>query len=141
MIRGALAGMAAAAAWAAAEPAAARVCRPPAGYSDLRLLGALLTRGERWRAAGLAAHLVNGAVFGALFMRAGGHGRRHGVVAAEAENLALWPGMAVLDRVHPDRRSGAWPPLFRNGRVFAYEAAVHAVFGIVLGVLAGAQRS
>jgi len=52
------------------------------------------------------------------------------------ENLALWPGMAVLDRVHPDRRSGAWPPLLTNGRVFAYEAAVHALFGVVLGALA-----
>jgi hypothetical protein len=43
--------------------------------------------------------------------------------------------MAVVDRVHPDRRDGTWPPLLRNGRVFAYEAAVHAVFGAVLGTL------
>jgi hypothetical protein len=56
-------------------------------------------------------------------------------VAAEAENLALWPGMALVDRYHPDRRSGAWPPLLRNGRVFAQEVAVHALFGAVLGAL------
>lgn len=141
MVRGALAGMAAAAAWAAVEPAVARVCRPPAGYSDVRLLGALVTREASWRAAGLAAHLANGAVFGALFARAGGHGWRQGLAAAEAENVVLWPGMAVPDRIHPDRRSGAWPPLLRNGRVFAYECAVHAVFGIVVGALVGAQRS
>lgn len=135
--------MAAAAAWAAAEPLVARICRPPAGYSDLRLLGALLTRdGERWRAAGLSAHVVNGALFGAAFERVGGHGWRQGLAAAQAENLALWPGMAVIDRVHPDRRSCAWPPLVVNGRVFVYEAAVHAVFGVVLGaLLARAQRS
>jgi hypothetical protein len=43
--------------------------------------------------------------------------------------------MAVVDRVHPDRRDGTWPPLLLNGRVFAYEAAMHALFGAVLGVL------
>ena len=136
MIRGALAGVAAAAAWAAAEPAAARILRTPAGYSDVRLLGALLTRdGARWREAGLAAHLVNGAVFGALFETAGGRGWKRGVVAAKLENLALWPGMAAIDRLHPDRRSGAWPPLLTSPRVFVYESTVHALFGAVLGTL------
>jgi hypothetical protein len=136
VIRGALAGVAAAAAWAAAEPAAARVFRTPAGYSDVRLLGALATfDGKRWREAGLAAHLVNGAVFGALFEAAGGRGWKQGIVAAKLENLALWPAMAAIDRVHPDRRSGAWPPLLTNPRVFAYESTVHALFGAVLGSL------
>ena len=136
MIRGALAGIAAAAAWAAAEPAAARLLRTPAGYSDVRLLGALVTLdGARWREAGVAAHLVNGAVFGALFEAAGARGWKQGVVAAKLENLALWPGMAAIDRLHPDRRSGAWPPLLTNPRVFVYESAVHALFGAVLGAL------
>ena len=136
MIRGALAGVAAAAAWAAAEPAAARVFRTPAGYSDVRLLGALATfDGKRWREAGLAAHLVNGAVFGALFEAAGGRGWKQGVAAAKLENVALWPAMAVIDRVHPDRRSAAWPPLLTNPRVFVYESTVHALFGAVLGTL------
>ena len=126
--------MAAAAAWAAAEPAVARVVRTPPGYSDVRLLGALVTfDGARWRQAGLAVHLVNGAVFGALFEAAGGRGWKQGVAAAKLENLALWPGMAVIDRIHPDRRSGAWPRLLTNPRVFVYESAVHAVFGAVLG--------
>jgi hypothetical protein len=56
-------------------------------------------------------------------------------VAAQAENLALWPAMAVVDRIHPDRRNGTWPPLLGNGRVFTHEAAVHALFGVVLGLL------
>jgi hypothetical protein len=43
--------------------------------------------------------------------------------------------MAVVDRYHPDRRSGAWPPLLRNPRVFGQEVAAHAIFGAVLGVL------
>jgi hypothetical protein len=140
--RGALAGVTAAAAWAAAEPLAARAFRPPAGYSDVRMLGGLLTRGSRWRALGFGAHLVNGAIFGAAFVGAGGRGWRQGVAAAEIENVLFWPGMAVVDRLHPDRRSGAWPSLLTSPRVFAYEAAVHALFGVVLGALAeDRQRS
>jgi hypothetical protein len=136
VIHGALAEAAAAALWAAAEPGVGRLVGPPAGYSDVRLLGGLLTRGgTSWRAAGVAAHLVNGALFGAAFARAGGRGWRRGLAAAQAENVLLWPVMAVVDRVHPDRRSGAWPRLLGNGRVFAYEVAVHALFGAALGLL------
>ena len=128
--------MLAAAAWAAAEPGVARLVGTPAGYSDVRLLGAPLTGGgARWREVGLAAHLVNGAVFGTLFAAAGGRGWKQGLAVAQAENLMLWPAMAVIDRIHPDRRNGTWPPLARNGRVFVYEAAVHALFGGVLGLL------
>jgi hypothetical protein len=135
-MRGALAGVVAAAAWAVTEPAAGRVFRVPAGYSDMRLLGGVLTAGgPRWRQVGLAAHLANGAAFGAAFAAARGRGWKQGLAAAQAENLALWPAMAVVDRVHPDCRSGRWPPLVTDGRVFAYEAAVHALFGVVLGAL------
>jgi hypothetical protein len=102
----------------------------------VRLLGALLTGdGARWREVGLAAHVANGAVFGTLFAVAGGRGWKQGLAVAQAENLALWPAMAVIDRIHPDRRNGPWPPLVGNGRVFAYEAVVHALFGAVLGLL------
>ncbi len=125
--------MAAAGVWAAAEPLANRVFRT-GGYSDVRLLGAPASR-RHWRLAGTAIHLANGAVAGVVFHRLGLRGWKAGVVAAQLENLALWPGMAVVDRVHPDRRSGAWPPLLANGRVFAQEAAVHALFGAVLGSL------
>ena len=133
MARGALAGIAAAAAWAVAEPVAQAVFRTP--YSDLRLLGRAVTRGRLWPFAGLALHLGNGAVFGALFERAGGRGWKQGMLAAQVENVGLWPGMTLVDRLHPDRRSGAWPPLLGSARVFAYEAAVHALFGAVLGAL------
>ena len=131
--RGARAGIIAAAAWAAAEPALQRVFRTP--YSDVRLLGGVVTRGPLWRPIGLALHLANGAAFGALFERAGGRSWKTGILAAQVENVGLWPGMAIVDRLHPDRKSGAWPPLLRNGRVFAYEAAVHALYGFVLGRL------
>lgn len=133
MRRGALAGIAAAAAWAAAEPALGRLFRTP--YSDVRLLGGVVTRGPLWRPVGFALHLGNGAVFGAAFERLGGRGWRQGLVAAQVESAGLWPGMALVDRFHPDRKSGAWPPLLGNGRIFAYEVATHAVFGAVLGAL------
>ena len=131
--RGARAGIVAAAVWAAVEPLAQRAFRTP--YSDLRLLGGAVVTGQFWRPVGLAMHLVNGALFGAQLERRGWHGWKRGLAVAEIENVALWPGMALVDRLHPDRRSGAWPPLFRSGRVFAYEATLHALFGIVLGAL------
>lgn len=133
--RGAAAGIVAAAVWAAAEPVAGRLLRLPGGYSDVRLLGAVVTRGRAWRAVGLALHLGNGAVFGAAFERLLGGGVGRALLAAQAENLVLWPGMALVDRLHSERRSGAWPPLLRNRRVFTYEVAVHALFGGVLGLL------
>jgi hypothetical protein len=134
MLRGALAGVVAAAAWGAAEPVLGRAFRVP--YSDIRLLGRVATSGPRWQQAGWAMHLVNGAVFGALFERLGGYGVTRGLAAAQLENVVLWgPGMTIVDRFHPDRRSGAWPPLLRNGRVFGYEVATHALFGVVLGAL------
>jgi hypothetical protein len=125
-----LAGIAAAGLWAAAEPALGRVFRIP--YSDIELLEGLTGRG---RAVAVALHLANGAVFGAAFERAGGRGILRGVLAAQGENVALWPAMAIVDRVHPKRRAGAWPPLVSSGRVFAYEVTVHALFGAVLGLL------
>jgi hypothetical protein len=126
--------MVAAAAWAAAEPLLQRVFRTR--YSDVRLLGRVVTRGRWWPAAGTAMHVANGAAFGIAWERLGGGGWKRGIVAAQVENLVLWaPGMALVDRYHPDRRSGALPMLLRNKRVFGYEVATHALFGAVLGML------
>ena len=132
-MRGAVAGVVAAAAWAAGEPMLKRIFGTP--YSDIRLLGRFATRGRAWPAAGLAIHLANGAAFGAAFERAGLGGVRAGVAAAQIENLVLWPTMAIVDRIHPDRRDGTWPPLVTSRRVAAYEVAAHGLFGAVLGAL------
>jgi hypothetical protein len=132
-MRGAVAGVAAAAAWAAGEPVLKRVFGTP--YSDVRLLGRVATRIRVWPVAGLAIHLGNGAVFGAAFEKAGFGGVRAGVAAAQLENLALWPAMAVVDRFHPDRRDGTWPRLLTNRRIAGQEVAGHALFGAVLGAL------
>jgi hypothetical protein len=129
--------MAAALAWSAVEPGLGRLLRTP--YSDVRLLGAPVTRGRLWPLAGLGLHLLNGAAFGVGFDRLGGGGVRAAVAAAHAEGLALWPTMAAVDRFHPDVRDGAWPPLLRNGRVFAHALCTHTVFGVVLGSLLPAR--
>lgn len=136
-MRGMLAGIAAAGIWAAAEPALGRALGVP-WYSDRRLLGGLLRVGPE---ASVAVHLANGAVFGAAFERLGLAGPVRGILLAQAESLGLWPALALVDRVHEDRRSGAWPPLRRNGRVFAYEVAAHAIFGAVLGALVNLERN
>lgn len=131
--RGAAAGAVAALAWAAAEPAAARALGT--AYTDVRLLGRLVTRGRGWPAAGVAVHAANGAAFGAAFALAGARGPRAGLAWAAAEAVATWPGMALMDRIHPDRREGRWPRLVTDRRVMAQEAAMHALFGLVLGLL------
>ncbi len=131
-MRGAVAGSAAALAWAAAEPVAQRIFGTT--YSDVRVLGRPFSQ-RHWRATGTAIHLANGAAAGVAFERLGLRGWKWGVAVFQLETVALWPLMVVVDRWHPDRRSGAWPPLLRNGRVFAQEAAVHALFGAVLGLL------
>jgi hypothetical protein len=130
-MRGIAAGIVAAGVWAAAEPALSRALGVP-WYSDRRLLGGLFRVGPE---AAIGIHLVNGALFGATFERIGLRGPLRGVVMAQAESFTLWPAMAVVDRIHEDRRSGKWPPVLRNGRVFAYEVTVHALFGAVLGGL------
>lgn len=136
-LRAALAGLTAAATWAAAEPALRRLFGTP--YTDVRLIGAPISR-RHWRLAGTAVHLANGAAAGVAFRRLGFRGWKAGIAAAQLESAALWPGMAVVDRFHPDRRSGAWPPLLWNRRVFGQEVAAHAIFGAVLGAFIGRQR-
>ena len=133
-----MAGIAAGAAWVAVEPVARRIFGTP--FTDVRLLGRPLSR-RHWRAAGTALHLANCAAAGIAFDRLGLRGWRWGVAVFQAENLAAWPSMVAVDRWHPDRRSGAWPPLARSGRVFAQEAAVHALFGALLGLILSRQAA
>lgn len=131
VVRGALAGAAGTAAWSIAEVPLSRALDH--GFTDTRLLGRMSPRGP-WQVVGLAAHLANGALFGAAFAALGRRGLRDGVLAAGAEFVVTWPGMALMDRVHPDRRAGDWPPLLTDRRVLAQEAAMHLLFGVVLGL-------
>ncbi len=133
-MRAAGAGAAAAVVWFACDPLLKRVFGTP--YADSQLAGPFLTRGRLEPLANLATHTAAGAAFGVAFVALGGRGARAGVAAAVAENTLLWPAIAVLERVHPKRRDGTWPPLARDPRAFACATAGHALFGAALGRLA-----
>ena len=134
-LRGALAGATAAAVWAAQQPLDQRVFGVP--YSDTELLGKWLTRGPGWRSLGLAAHLQNGALLGALYAnlapRLPGAPWAQGTLVGLGGHLATWPGTALLDRVHPAARD--FPALWGSGRAFAQATWRHLLFGAVLGAV------
>jgi hypothetical protein len=132
MAKGGIVGALAAAVWNAYDPLLKRVFRTP--YADSEVLGPLITEGRHEWLANLATHMAGGAAFGALFERLGGRTVKHGVVAAVVENTALWPALAVVERMHPKRKRGEWPPLLRNGRAFGAATTGHAVFGALLGL-------
>jgi hypothetical protein len=129
--RGALVGAAAAAVWDAYDPLLKRAFRTP--YADSEVLGPFLTQGRLEWLANLVTHAGGGATFGYLFERFGGRGVKNGVAAAVLENTLLWPAVAVVERVHPKRKSGEWPPLLFNARAFAAATVGHAIFGVLLG--------
>lgn len=135
--RAACAGAAAATVWALLEPVDRRLFRWD--YSDVAMLGKLVTRGPGWRVAGLLMHAANGALFGLGFhevhTRLDADPRRLALALALVENVVLYPLAAVVDRRHPARGEAGLASLLTL-RAFAQETARHAVFGIVLGRLA-----
>ena len=136
--RAAAAGVVAATAWGLLEPLDQRVLR--CDYSDIALLGKLVTRGPHWRLAGFALHAANGAAFGLaaheLHLRTGLEKRRLALGLALAENVGLYPLSAVTDRFHPARGEPGVPALLTNPRAFLQATWRHTVFGVVLGRLA-----
>jgi hypothetical protein len=131
--RAAAAGAAATVVWAAVEPLDRRLLRHD--YSDVALLGKLVTRSRLWPVAGLALHAANGAVFGLAYARVR-HRRPVGALPlALAEHAVLFPLGLLADRFHPARGEPGLAPLF-SGRAFVQASLRHAVFGAVLGRLA-----
>jgi hypothetical protein len=137
--RAAGAGAVAAIVWGAIEPLDQRLLRYD--YSDVAVLGKAVTRGPRWRLAGFALHAANGAAFGFAFDELRRHlrvdARRLAVAMALAEHLTLYPLCYFVDRHHPARGESGVPPLLRSPRAFAQATWRHAVFGAILGRLAG----
>jgi hypothetical protein len=135
--RAALAGAAAAAGWAAIEPLDRRLFAND--YSDVAMLGKLVTRSRFWPLAGVAAHIANGAAFGVCFdtlrRRTGAPPRRLALALALAENFALFPLASLVDRKHPARGEAGLAPLF-TPRGLLQATARHALFGALLGALA-----
>jgi hypothetical protein len=138
-LRSASAGAAAATVWGLLEPFDQRVFA--CDYSDIALLGKAVTRGPRWRSAGFAVHALNGAIFGVVFdgarRRLAIEPRRLALGMALAEHLLLYPLCYLVDRHHPARGEEGIPPLLANPRAFAQATFRHALFGVVLGRLAG----
>ncbi len=136
-LRAGLAGAAAAAAWGLVEPIDQKVFRFT--YSDIAILGKLVTRGRHWRAAGWVIHVVNGAVAGlvfwALYDWIGGNAFWFAVGFAMVENLVTFPLTSLTDRLHPARGAPELPPMSRSARAFAQATFRHLLFGVVLGVL------
>ena len=138
--RAAAAGVVAATVWGLQEPLDRRAFR--CDYSDIALLGKLVTRGRHWRTAGFAIHAVNGATFGLVLYEARRmlpvDGRKLALGMALAEHVTLYPLCYFVDRHHPARGDDGVPPLLMNPRAFAQATWRHALFGLVLGRLAGA---
>lgn len=135
LLRGAVCGTVAAAVWALQQPLDKAVlsCR----FDDVELLGRAVTRGEGWYPAGLAIHLANGALFGAIYARVAPSlplpPAVRGPAAALTEHLASWPLTALSDRLHPAR--DLLPPLRGSRPAFLQATWRHLVFGLVLGEL------
>jgi hypothetical protein len=132
MQKGGIVGALAAAAWNAYDPLLKRAFRTP--YADSEVLGPFITEGRYEWLANLATHMGGGFAFGTLFERLGGRTVQQGVAAAVAENTVLWPALAVIERVHPKRKRGEWPPLLFDARAFGAATVGHAVFGALLGL-------
>lgn len=137
-LRCVLAGSAAAAVWAVQEPLDQWVFR--SHYSDVAVLGKVAIGGRAWWPAGLALHLVNGAVFGFVYCEARRRWpqrpRRLAMSMALGEHVALYPLSYFVDRFHPRRGTRGIPPLLENPRAFAQATWRHTIFGLVLGRLA-----
>jgi hypothetical protein len=131
------AGAVAALVWGAAEPLDMRLFEYD--YSDVAMLGKLVTRSRAWPVAGLAIHAANGAVFGlaldALRRRTRLRTAPLALTLALAEHAILFPLAALVDRHHPARGERGVAAMFTK-RAFAQETVRHALFGIVLGRLA-----
>ena len=138
--RAALAGAAAATAWAAVQPLDKQLFR--CDYSDVALLGKAVTRSRLWPVAGLAIHAANGAAFGLAYrelqQRTGYERRRLALVLALGEHITLYPLSALVDSRHPaSGEKGVPAHLLSSPRAFAQATWRHALFGVLLGRFAG----
>lgn len=135
----AVAGAAGAAIWGLQQPLDRRAFA--SDYSDVELLGKLVTRGPAWAPLGLSMHMANGAAFGLLYShvlkRVGNRDPLPIAVGlALTEHVAMWPAAAWGDRSHPAVVRGEHPKILRDPRAFAQGAWRHLILGLVLGLSA-----
>jgi hypothetical protein len=133
-LRGAASGAVAAAVWAAQQPLDKRIFG--SRYDDVELLGSAVSS-TRWFPVGVAIHLGNGAVFGAVYANVRSTlplpAPLRGPAVALFEHFALWPLGRVSDRLHPARER--LPRLTGNRPAFLQAIWRHLLFGLVLGEL------
>jgi hypothetical protein len=134
-LRGAVSGAVAAAVWAIQQPLDKKVFS--SRYDDVELLGKAITRDAGWVPIGFGIHMADGALFGAVYANVAPAlpvpPVLRGPVLALSEHVALWPLVALTDRLHPAR--GELPNLRGNRVAFLQAAWRHLLFGFVLGEL------
>src|SRR5881394_2351841 len=96
-------------------------------YDDADLMGRLArVKGQATRPVGLALHLFNGALFGAVYANVApsipGPPALRGAAAGLAEHLATLPGALVIDRLDMGR---GFPKLWGDPRAFGQAAWRH----------------
>jgi hypothetical protein len=125
----------AAAVWALQQPLDKQIFA--SRYDDVELLGKAVTRGDGWLPAGFALHMANGAVFGGVYANLAPTlpvpAVLRGPLAALTEHVALWPLVALTDRLHPARDE--LPKLAGSRNAWLQAAWRHLLFGLVLGEL------
>ena len=120
------------------EPLDQRLFRFP--YSDIAILGQLVTRGPHWRAVGLGAarratapspgSSSGRSTTGSAATRSGSRSR-----SRWSSTSLTYPLTLLTDRFHPARGAPELPPMARSGRAFAQATFRHLLFGVVLGLL------
>jgi hypothetical protein len=136
--RVAAAGAAAGIAWRAVEPSLRRLYGHP--YSDPQLVTAFVARGRTQTLLDYCVQGTGGAAFAAAWARLGGRGARTAVAASLAENAVILLLSPLVDRIHPDVRSGRWPPLAGNVRAAGVSVSGHLLYGLLLGALTAGER-
>lgn len=131
-LRGALAGATAAAVWAAQQPLDKRVFGVE--YDDCSLLGTAVTRGRWSYPVGVAMHVANGALFGAVYAKLAnslpGPRPLRGPAFALAESFGTWP-LTRFAHLHP--AADEIPRLWGSNAALAQATWRHLLFGTVLG--------
>ena len=134
-LRGAVSGAIAAALWAAEQPLDKALFA--SSYDDVEVLGRALVGGDDWYAVGLAWHLANGALFGAVYANVAPvipvPPVLRGPVVALTETFATWPLASLSDHLHPRRKK--LPQLTQNRKALGQAVVRHLLFGLVLGEL------
>ncbi len=109
-------------------------------YDDLVLWGGFAVRGTgRQRLVGGIFHYTLSIAVAGVYMALAGvlprwPGWLRGLLFIQVENAVLYPGVPILQSLHPEVRSGRLPSLL-TWRYFWVEIARHAAFGAVLGVI------